>query len=99
MKPSAYLVNVGRGKLVDEGALIEALRKGRIGGAGLDVFEVEPLSAGSPLWKMENVIISPHVLGFSVHYDRRAIDLFVDNLRRYLDGRPLLNLVNKAHGY
>lgn len=99
MKPTAYLVNVGRGKLIDEAALVEALDKGWIAGAGLDVFEVEPLSANSPLWKQDNVILSPHVAGFTPSYDRRAIEIFGRNLRRYLDGRPLLNLVNREHGY
>ena len=99
MKPTAFLVNVSRGKLVDEGALVEALEKGWIAGAGLDVFEVEPLPADSPLWKMDNVILSPHVAGFTPSYDRRAIEVFTRNLRRYLDGRPLLNLVNRERGY
>ena len=99
MKPTAYLVNVGRGKLIDEAALVDALDKGWIAGAGLDVFEVEPLSADSPLWKHDNVILSPHVAGFTSSYDRRAIEVFGRNLRRYLDGRPLLNLVNREHGY
>jgi phosphoglycerate dehydrogenase-like enzyme len=99
MQPSAYLVNVGRGKLIDETALVEALEKGWITGAGLDVFEVEPLSASSPLWKLDNVILSPHVAGFSPNYDSRAIDIFGRNLRRYMDGRPLLNLIDREHGY
>lgn len=99
MKPTAFLVNVSRGKLVNEGALIEALEKGRIAGAGLDVFEGEPLASDSPLWAMDNVIISPHVAGFTPHYDRRAIDLFTRNLRRYLEGRPLLNTVNSEREY
>ena len=99
MKPGAYLVNVGRGRLVDEGALIDALQTGQIAGAGLDVFEVEPLPADSPLWKLDNVILSPHIAGYTPEYDRRAIDLFTQNLRRYLTGRPLLNLVNKQVGY
>ncbi len=99
MKSTTYLVNVGRGKLIDEAALVEALEKGWIGGAGLDVFEVEPLSTNSPLWKLDNVILSPHVAGFSPNSDSRAIDVFGRNLRRYLENRPLLNLVNKEHGY
>lgn len=99
MKPSAYLVNVSRGALIDEVALAEALEKGWLAGAGLDVYEQEPLPAESPLWQMENVILSPHVAGFTPKYDRRAIDLFVINLRRYLDKQPLLNLVDKELGY
>jgi phosphoglycerate dehydrogenase-like enzyme len=99
IKPTAYLVNVSRGKVIDESALVEALEKGDIAGAGLDVFEVEPLSASSPLWKLDNVILSPHIAGFTPHYDKRAIDLFTRNLRRYLEGRPLINLVDSEAGY
>jgi phosphoglycerate dehydrogenase-like enzyme len=99
MKNSAYLVNVARGELVDQVALIEALQKGWIAGAGLDVFEAEPLPADSPLWQMDNVILSPHVAGFSPEYDRRAIDLFTTNLRCYLEGRSLINVVNCQRGY
>jgi phosphoglycerate dehydrogenase-like enzyme len=99
MKPSAYLVNIARGPIVDEKALIEALREGWIAGAGLDVFEQEPLPPDSPLWEMENVLISPHVAGFTPRYDERAVALFAVNLRRYVAGDPLLNLVDKARGY
>jgi phosphoglycerate dehydrogenase-like enzyme len=84
---------------VDEGALIKALREGWIAGAGLDVFEEEPLSSDSPLYDLENVILSPHVAGFTLRYDERASDLFAENLRRYLAGDPLLNTVDKARGY
>ncbi len=99
MKPSAYLVNIARGAIVDEAALVRALREGWIGGAGLDVFEQEPLPADSPLWKLENALISPHVAGFTPHYDKRAAELFAQNLQRYLAGEPLLNLVDKTKGY
>jgi phosphoglycerate dehydrogenase-like enzyme len=99
MKPTAYLVNIARGPVVHEGALIQALREGWIGGAGLDVFENEPLPAGSPLWDMENALLSPHVAGFTPHYDERAVALFAENLARYLNGQPLLNLVDKKRGY
>jgi phosphoglycerate dehydrogenase-like enzyme len=99
MKPSAYLVNIARGPIVDEAALIRALREGWIGGAGLDVFEQEPLPADSPLWHLENALLSPHVAGFTPHYDQRAVDLFAQNLARYVAGEPLLNPVNKAAGY
>jgi phosphoglycerate dehydrogenase-like enzyme len=99
MKPTAYLVNIARGELVDQVALIEALQKGWIAGAGLDVFELEPLPPDSPLWKMDNVILSPHVAGFTPEYDRRAIDLFTANLRRYLDGQKLINTVDCRRGY
>ena len=99
MKPSALLVNIGRGALVDEAALARALREGWIAGAALDVFEQEPLPADSPLWKMDNVIISPHIAGFTPHYDERAAALFAENLRRYLAGEPLLNQVERGRGY
>ena len=99
MKPSAYLVNISRGGTVDEAALIRALQKGWIAGAGLDVFEEEPLPSDSPFYDLENVILSPHVAGFTLRYDERASDLFAENLRRYLAGVPLLNLVDKAKGY
>jgi len=99
MKPGAYLVNISRGAIVDEAALARALREGWIAGAGLDVFETEPLPADSPLWDLETALISPHVAGFSPHYDERAAALFAENLRRYLAGDVLLNLVDKAAGY
>lgn len=99
MKPSAYLVNIARGGIIDESALIKALRKGWIAGAGLDVFEQEPLPADSPLWGLQNVLMSPHVAGFTPRYDERAATLFAENLGRYLAGQPLLNLVEKSKGY
>jgi phosphoglycerate dehydrogenase-like enzyme len=99
MKPSALLINIGRGALVDEVALVRALREGWIAGAALDVFEQEPLPADSPLWKMDNVIISPHIAGFTPHYDERATTLFAENLRRYLAGDVLLNRVERRRGY
>jgi phosphoglycerate dehydrogenase-like enzyme len=99
MKPNAYLVNVSRGGIVDEPALIKALQEGWIAGAGLDVFQKEPLPPDSPLYNLGNVILSPHVAGFSPHYDDRASDLFAENLRRYLAGEELLNLVDKEAGY
>jgi phosphoglycerate dehydrogenase-like enzyme len=99
MKPTAYLVNIARGAIVDEKALIQALQEGQIGGAGLDVFEQEPLPSGHPLWDLENVLISPHVAGFSPRYDERAAALFGQNMARYLAGEPLLNVVDKDRGY
>jgi phosphoglycerate dehydrogenase-like enzyme len=99
MKPTAMLINVGRGAVVDEAALIHALREGWIAGAGLDVFEQEPLPADSPLWGMDNVIISPHVAGSTPHYDKRATTLFAENLRRYLAGELLLNQVERGREY
>jgi phosphoglycerate dehydrogenase-like enzyme len=101
MKQTAFFFNLGRGAVVDETALLDALRQGQIAGAGLDVFETEPLPPASPLWQLdaERVIISPHVAGFSPKYDERASDLFAENLRRYLAGKPLLNLVERERGY
>ncbi len=99
MKPSAYLVNIARGEIVDEGALVRALEEGWIAGAGLDVFEQEPLPPDSPLWGLENALLSPHVAGFTPRYDERAATLFAQNLARYLAGQPLLNLVEKSRGY
>ncbi len=99
MQPEAVLVNLGRGRLVDEAALVAALREGRIAGAALDVFEAEPLDSASPLWNMPQVILTPHVSGFAPAYWERALAMFEDNLGRYLDGRPLANLVDKRAGY
>ena len=99
MKPNAFLVNIGRGSIINEPDLIKALKKGLIAGAGLDVFETEPLPEDNPLWTMDNVILTPHVSGFTPHYDERATDLFAENLRRYLAGEKLLNLVNRERGY
>ena len=99
MKPTSFLVNVGRGELINENDLVKALNKGWIAGAGLDVFETEPLPENSPLWQMEKVIMTPHISGITAHYDDRAADLFATNLRRYLAGEPLLNLVKRSEGY
>jgi phosphoglycerate dehydrogenase-like enzyme len=99
MKSTARLINVSRGAIVDEQALIRALQEGSIGGAGLDVFVQEPLPADSPLRRMQNVIFSPHVSGDIAEYDVGAARLFAENLRRYLSGMPLLNVVDKARGY
>ena len=99
MRPNAFLVNVGRGAVINESDLVRALKRGWIAGAGLDVFEVEPLPQDSPLWELDNVIISPHISGFTPHYDERVTDLFAENLRRYLNGEPLLNVVNREEGY
>lgn len=103
MKPGALLINIARGPLVDEVALARAVEEGWIGGAALDVFEEEPLPAGSPLWDLaarsERLILSPHIAGFTPAYDDRATDLFAENLRRFLAGQPLLNLVRRDRGY
>jgi phosphoglycerate dehydrogenase-like enzyme len=99
MKPDAWLVNISRGAIVDEEALVEALKEGRIGGACLDVFAEEPLPPESPLWDMPNVIITPHNSWSSPHIEEREIALFLENLRRYVAGEPLLNVVDKQAGY
>ncbi len=99
MKPTAYIVNIGRGGTIREDALIQALREGWIAGAGLDVFEVEPLPDDSPLWRMDNVIITSHYAGLTPHYHERAMAIFLDNLRRYRAGEPLRNVVDKGVGY
>jgi phosphoglycerate dehydrogenase-like enzyme len=99
MKPSAYLINIARGAVVDESALVEALREKKLAGAALDVFEQEPLPPESPLWELPNVIITPHVSAITPKYDDRATALFAENLRRYLAGEELLNVVDKSLGY
>jgi phosphoglycerate dehydrogenase-like enzyme len=99
MKPTAYLINVSRGAVVDEAALLRALTEGWIAGAGLDVFETEPLPEKSWLWQLNNVIITPHLAGETPIYNERAVDLFCDNLRRYLAGEPLRNVVDPSRGY
>lgn len=99
LKSSAYLIDVSRGGVTDHNALATALKKGQLAGAGLDVFPEEPLPAESPLWQLPNVIISPHVAGLSPHYTERAFILFKENLRRYLAGEPLLNLIDLKRGY
>ena len=99
MKPGALLINVARGKLVDDEALIEALRDGRLGGAALDVFSEEPLDPSSPYWDLPNVIITPHTSGAMQDYWTPLVALFADNLRRFEKGEPLLNVVDKVAGY
>jgi len=99
MKESAYLVNVGRGGLIDEGALIQALEYKQIAGAALDVFEEEPLPKDSPLWDFKNVIISPHISGISPHMQAETLDFFIENINRYLAKLPLYNQVDLKQGY
>jgi len=99
MKPSAYLINVGRGELIDQAALVTALKNKQIAGAALDVFEEEPLPQNSPLWEMENVIITPHISGLSKHLEEEMVTLFVENLNRYLAELPLYNRINFSKGY
>jgi phosphoglycerate dehydrogenase-like enzyme len=99
MKPTSHLVNIGRGGTIQEPALIQALREGWIAGAALDVFEQEPLPEASPLWELDNVIITAHYAGMSPAYDERALAIFLDNLGRYRAGQPLRNVVDKVAGY
>jgi D-2-hydroxyacid dehydrogenase (NADP+) len=99
MKRGAFIVNVARGQLIDEAALADALRTGHLGGAALDAFVPEPLPASSPLWALPNVLITPHTAAFGANYWRPAIDLFVENVRRFKAGEPLVNMVNKQRGY
>lgn len=99
MKESAYLINVGRGDLIDEKALIQALKTRKIAGAALDVFEQEPLPSDSPLWDLDNLIISPHISGISRYLHADTLELFIENLERYLAGQPLYNQVDRAEGY
>jgi len=99
MKPTAFLINVGRGAQVDEVALADALRNQRIAGAALDVFEKEPLPPDSPLWDLENLLITPHTGGLTEKLWHRHYELFSQNLRRYLAGQPLQFVVDKRRGY
>ncbi len=99
MKPTAFLINIARGALVDQEALIQALKSGTIAGAGLDVFTPEPLPADSELWDLPNVLISPHISGGTPIYNQRATDIFIANLRRFLAGEQLVNVVDPARGY
>ncbi|MEH7503351.1 D-2-hydroxyacid dehydrogenase [Neobacillus drentensis] len=101
MKASAFFINIGRGEIVVEADLIQALFEGTIAGAGLDVFETEPLGTESPFWEMENVIVTPHTSGSTEHYDQRVIEnILIPNLKAYLSGKiPPINLVNFSKGY
>lgn len=99
MKPGSFLINVGRGPQVDEAALAQALRSRHIAGAALDVFEPEPLPSNSPLWDLENLLITPHTGGLTDKLWYRHYELFSDNLRRYLDHQPLRFVVDKRRGY
>lgn len=99
MKPTAVLVNIARGRLVDDDALVEALEAGRIAGAGLDAFRREPLPADSPYWRLPNVLVSPHTASFAGDYWAPVVDLFLENVRRFKAREPLLNPVDKRLGY
>jgi phosphoglycerate dehydrogenase-like enzyme len=99
MKPGAALINISRGRLADEEALLHALREGRLRGAGLDVFAREPLPEDHPFWGLPNVLITPHVSAVTRHFWRRQTALILENFRRYLAGERLLNLVDKEAGF
>lgn len=99
MKPTSFFINLARGAVVKEEELVEALRERVIGGAALDVFDKEPLPEDSPLWTMDNVILTPHVAGLSPRYMERASGIVYENLRHYLKGEPLINAVNPGEGY
>jgi phosphoglycerate dehydrogenase-like enzyme len=99
MKPSAVLINIGRGATVDEDALVDALRAGRIRGAALDVFSVEPLPLDHPLWRLHNVLISPHSADHTADSHLRAMHFFLENLRRFRSGLALENVVDKGEEY
>jgi phosphoglycerate dehydrogenase-like enzyme len=99
MKPTAVILNVGRGPVIDETALIEALEAKRIRGAGLDVFENEPLPDGHPFYRMDNVLLSPHCADHTVDWLHRAMSKFVENYKLFEAGQPLDNLVDKKAGY
>ena len=99
MKPTAYIMNIGRGSLIDQDALIKALDEKRIAGAGLDVTVPEPLPKDNRLWDFDNVILSPHISGGMEDYMLRATELFCENLKRYIAGKRLLNVIDKKKGY
>jgi phosphoglycerate dehydrogenase-like enzyme len=99
MKTNSYIINVGRGDLIDEEALIRALDEKKIAGAGLDVTAIEPLPKNSRLWDMDNVILSPHVSGSMEDYMGQATGLFCDNIHRYLEEKKLRNVIDRKKGY
>ena len=99
MKPTAFLINVSRGEIVNQSMLIAALRQGWIAGAGLDAFAVEPLPVESELWGLPNVILSPHMSGFTERRNERLVELFCESLKRYLAGQKLLTLIDIERGY
>jgi phosphoglycerate dehydrogenase-like enzyme len=99
MKPNAVVINVGRGPVIDEAAMVRALTEGRIKGAGLDVFEKEPLPDGHPFYRLENVLLSPHCADHTADWQEQAMRFFLDQFERFRAGEPLRNVVNKNHGY
>ena len=99
LKPTAWVINIARGPIVDEVALASALTEKRIGGAALDVFETEPLPPESPLWSLDNAILTPHISNSSPLVRERSLALVTENVRRFKAGEPLLNLVDRTVGY
>jgi phosphoglycerate dehydrogenase-like enzyme len=99
MKASSVLINVGRGSLVNEAAMIDALEGGRVRGAALDVFETTPLPAGHPFYRLENVLLSPHCADHTPGFYELDMEFFIQNLQRFLNGEPLRNVVDKLAGY
>jgi len=99
MKPTAVLVNVGRGPVVDEDALVDVLERGAIRGAALDVFETEPLPEGHPFWRLQNVLLSPHCADHVPGWVEDGTRVLLENLRRFQRGEPLRNVVDKVRGY
>jgi phosphoglycerate dehydrogenase-like enzyme len=99
LRPSAVIINVGRGPVIDEPALIQALESGKIRGAALDVFDTEPLPAGHPFYRLKNVLLSPHCADHTPGWLERAYDFFLDNFERFRKGEALQNVVDKAAGY
>jgi phosphoglycerate dehydrogenase-like enzyme len=99
MKRTAFFINIGRGMTTRLHDLAQALAAGEIAGAALDVFEEEPLPADHPLWTMPGVLITPHTAGFGPHLDERRFEILLDNSRRFLAGRPLRNVVDKANWF
>jgi phosphoglycerate dehydrogenase-like enzyme len=99
MKPGAVLIDISRGQVVDEPALLEALQTRRIRGAARDVFSQEPLPADHPFWELENLILTPHRAAVYKGWDIKAVDMFVQNLTRYRNGDPLHNIVDPLRGY
>ena len=99
MKPTAVIVNVGRGPVIDQAAMVRALTEKRIKGAGLDVFEHEPLPAGDPMYRLENVLLSPHTADHTKDWLNQAMRFFMEQYGRFIKGAPLENVVNKSLGY
>jgi phosphoglycerate dehydrogenase-like enzyme len=99
MKPTAVVINIGRGPVIDQAAMVRALTAGRIKGAGLDVFEQEPIPAGDPMYRLENVLLSPHCADHTADWLNQAMRFFLEQYRRFTNGEPLQNVVNKTLGY